>query len=159
MTIRGTAKALSSIAVVAAIGLCAMPGTAHAGVVYQSRTLSGESLTDAGSARWAEAHLIADDSSLYGAKFNPDGEVLTAWDRMADGHANRIEMIVYKGFYYDSAFVADRDTIYVASADGNKTHNLGSPDGSGDIPEDRGVEFRVCVNETSQCSDWVRAVS
>ncbi|MDF3143449.1 hypothetical protein [Streptomyces sp. T21Q-yed] len=158
MKVRKAAKMLSTATLAVVIGLGAA-GTAHA-VTWHARTYSGDSLTDAGGARWAEAFLYPDDDNVaYYAKFNPDGEELIAYDRLADGHATRIEMSVYSSYNPDDGFLVDRDTFYVSTADGTKTFNLGSPDGSGDIPEDYSINMRVCINETVHCTDWVRGRS
>ncbi|MFC4337001.1 hypothetical protein [Salininema proteolyticum] len=87
----------------------------------------------------------------YKVNFNAYGEELRLEDRHTDGRRARTIVEVYNG---DNL----KDTDVFANA-GTETYNLGTPDGSGNIPEGYRVEMRLCVGDIGCSSDfaWGRA--
>lgn len=143
---------LPSGAAAAAMGLVLTASPAHA-VTWESHTQTGASSTDPGGVYAISALQRADgETGGYWSEFNPDGEHLYLKDAYADGHSARATVLVFdkNGTYVDG------DTFYAATADGWMDFNLGTPDGSGDIPEGYRVSIRVCINDTTTCSAYAK---
>lgn len=152
---RGLWSLLTVLAAV--VGLVAVSGPANAVTWYDfEETWVGSSDPDG---RWAHAWLTTNsngDGASYEIMFNPYGEMLYLVDSMSDGHAARGELLVYDR----SGDLVDRDTFYRDTGDDPlDTLDLGTPDGSGNIPDGYNVWMRVCINETSTCTSYVRGTA
>jgi hypothetical protein len=86
----------------------------------------------------------------YQAHFYPNGEMLVVRDDYADGHAAKVIVGVY-----DGSDLIDSDLFYVGTAETGKSINLGTPDGTGNIKDGLRVTIKLCINETSVCTDTV----
>jgi hypothetical protein len=137
----------------AAMGLFITSGQAHA-ATWTSSTSTNASSKDPGGID-AYSNLMKDGEIYYRVLFQASGEWLAMADTLADGHAARAEVIVVdqNGKFMDS------DTFYSSTADEAVWINLGTPDGTGDIPEGYEVRIRVCINETTTCSWWEYGVA
>lgn len=92
----------------------------------------------------------------YVTRFYAWGERLELTDRYADGHAARAEVRVYN----KSGSLVDTDTFYTTQdSPTSRDINMGTPDGSGNIPEGYEVRIKLCINETSICTSalWGKA--
>jgi hypothetical protein len=138
-------------AVIGVATTAAMPAQA---ATWTERTESG---TDQ-HGTWATAGLSTNwqyGHASYYIHFDPYGEMLTLSDRMRDGHAARGEVLVYDL----NGRLVDEDTFYAGVDESPRTINLGTPDGSGNIEENYKVWIRVCINETSTCTSYVRGIA
>ena len=99
---------------------------------------------------WAQSILEerGDQLNKYQVGFWPRGERLHLMDRISDGHQARANVEVRN----HSGDVVDRDTFYTSY---DAEFNLGTPDGTGDIPEGYQVWVQVCVGDTGHCAPWV----
>lgn len=148
----GTGVAATSSAGVTAEQDPANPGN-HCGPYWCRQTITGADAKDPG-ARWAQSIIMEANNgdNFYRVSFWPQREELRLLDRRADGHQARAEVVVRN----HAGHVVDRDT-YFSRYDAN--FNLGTPDGSGDIPEGYRVAIRVCADQTNHCSPWARGTA
>lgn len=70
----------------------------------------------------------------YQAAFHPYGETLVVWDRLTDGFEATVVLKVYDRDHN----LVDTDKFTTGK---DRTFNLGTPDGSGDITEGYKVKF------------------
>ncbi|HEY9411304.1 MAG TPA: hypothetical protein VIP77_17125 [Jiangellaceae bacterium] len=87
----------------------------------------------------------------YVAVFYDNGEMLKVYDNLRDGHATKVQVSVLNR----NGTSVDTDTYYVGSSESGKVFDLGTPDGSGDIPENYTVKIKVCINEVGMCTNYV----
>lgn len=153
LTHRRLLRALTTGAAATVLAVGASAGTANA-ATWTSNTRVWVSADDPGGLG-ASSVLLRDAKTYYTVLFEPHGEELLMEDLLADGHAARAEVIVVNA----SGRFVESDTFYSSTADGARWINLGTPDGSGNIPEDYEVRIRVCINETSTCSWWESGIA
>ena len=103
---------------------------------------------------WAQSIMYVESSTTdrYQVSFWPRGETLNVMDRRSDGQPARAEVRVENR----NGVTVDRDTFYTTY---DSTFNLGTPDGSGNIPEGYRVYIRVCIGNSDQCSVWTQGVA
>lgn len=88
----------------------------------------------------------------YSARFYPYGEVLKLSDNRSDGYAARAHVNVYN----KSGTKVDTDTLYTTQNAWTTRHiELGTPDGSGNIPEGYTVSIKLCVNGIDVCTNYI----
>ncbi|WP_370614679.1 hypothetical protein [Mumia sp. Pv 4-285] len=128
--------------VVAASGLAlgaAATSPAQAAVDYDSRAIDRWSDSDPGG-RALSWTLFPRGSSYadvhYSAYFEPSGELLYIRDNKSDGREAQVELRVFN----TSGKLVDVDNF---SCGYRCTENLGTPDGSGNIPEDYHVVMKL----------------
>ncbi|WP_147915407.1 hypothetical protein [Ruania zhangjianzhongii] len=123
--------------------------TYHCSPNWCYQTIWDNAANDDGG-RWAQSilHVRGDDLDTYTASFWPRGERLNLLDNLSDGHQARANVEVRDR----NDNVVDRDTFYTSS---NTDFNLGTPDGTGNIPEGYQVWIQVCVGDTDHCAPWV----
>lgn len=123
--------------------------TSHCSPNWCYQTIWDDAANDAGG-RWAQSilHERGDDLEKYMASFWPRGETLDLMDNLSDGHQARANVEVRDR----NDNVVDRDVFYTSS---NAEFNLGTPDGTGNIPEGYQVWVQVCVGNTGHCAPWV----
>lgn len=153
----------SAVAVAAAVGLtvATVPGgSAHAAPSswwpYHKSHMS-PTPDDAGGTDAYSSWGIAAYGTLYWVSFNAYGETLTLLDNLTDGRRAQAEVRVYRkadayGMPYD---LVDRDINLFTGT--QRTFQLGTPDGTGDIPEGYYVAIRVRPEGTSYWSKWAYA--
>lgn len=159
LTALGAAGALTAGALAGA-----MPATAadevsptenihHCTPSWCFQSISDSASNDAGG-WWAQSILYDanNPADLYQVSFWPRGETLNVMDRRSDGQQARAEVTVENR----SGVTVDRDTFYSSY---DSTFNLGTPDGSGDIPEGYRVYIRVCIGNSDLCSPWTQGVA
>ena len=115
--------------------------------------LSDSASNDAGG--WWAQSIVYDANNptdRYQVSFWPRGETLNVMDRRSDGQPARAEVTVENR----SGVTVDRDTFYSSY---DSTFNLGTPDGSGNIPEGYRVYIRVCIGDSDRCSPWSQGVA
>lgn len=78
----------------------------------------------------------------YRAEFAAYGEVLTLQDLASDGYHAK----AYVNVYDEHGTHVDKDTFILPEDTGRETYNLGTPDGTGNIPEDHKVTIQVCID-------------
>jgi len=91
-------------------------------------------------------HPDSNSASAYNAEFDPYDEELWVEDNWTDGRRAVAEVRVYNG----NGQLVDTDRFSVGTS---QTFDLGTPDGSGNIPEGYGVDVRLCAG-SSYCSAW-----
>lgn len=116
-------------------------------------TISDSASNDAGG-WWAQSIIMEanNTSNFYQVSFWPRGETLNVMDRRSDGQPARAEVTVENR----SGVTVDRDTFYSTY---DSTFNLGTPDGSGNIPEGYRVYIRVCIGDSDRCSPWAQGIA
>ncbi|MGW7284609.1 hypothetical protein ACWGH4_03795 [Streptomyces sp. NPDC054847] len=77
------------------------------------------------------------------ASFNPYGEVLAVEDQRQDGLLATAQVLVYD----KSGTRVDVDNL--STGESYETFNLGTPDGSGDIPEGYTVKLNISIGNQS----------
>lgn len=127
--------------------------TYHCSPNWCYQTIWDNAANDPGG-RWAQSILSErdDDLELYRASFWPRGETLNLLDSISDGHQARANVEVRNR----NGTVVDRDTFRTSSS---AEFNLGTPDGTGNIPEGYQVWVQVCVGNTGHCAPWVMGVA
>ena len=127
--------------------------TYHCSPNWCYQTIWDNAANDAGG-RWAQSILSerGDDLELYRASFWPRGETLNLLDSISDGDQARANVEVRNR----NGTVVDRDTFRTSSS---AEFNLGTPDGTGNIPEGYQVWIQVCVGNTGHCAPWVMGVA
>lgn len=130
----------------------ANPGN-YCGPYWCHEQLRGPGAGDPGGF-WAQSLIweAADRLNGYTVSFWPQDETLNVMDRRSDGYQARAQVRVSS----PGGTLVDTDTYYTSY---DTTFDLGSPDGSGDIPEGYNVMVRVCVGETEQCGPWSRGIA
>lgn len=125
----------------------------YCGPYWCHEQIRGPGAGDPGSS-WAQSLIWEANNRQngYTVSFWPQDETLNVMDRRSDGHQARAQVRVSS----PGGTLVDTDTYYTSY---DTTFKLGSPDGSGDIPEGYNVLVRVCVGETEQCGPWVRGIA
>lgn len=102
--------------------------------------------------KWATSQMwnASNSQQRYEVWFAPKGELLQLFDRFTDRQLARADVVVTIPW---TGVVVDRDSNLYSSFD--EHFWLGTPDGSGDIPEGFNVSIRVCVGDGLPCSGWV----
>lgn len=125
----------------------------HCSGAWCFQSIWDKAANDAGG-QWAQSIMYDESahSDLYQVSFWPRGETLNVMDRRSDGQSARAEVRVENR----SGVTVDRDTFYSTY---DSTFNLGTPDGSGNIPEGYRVYIRVCIGDSDRCSVWTQGIA
>ncbi|WP_147915406.1 hypothetical protein [Ruania zhangjianzhongii] len=125
----------------------------HCSGAWCFQSIWDEAANDAGG-WWAQSIMYDESvpSDRYQVSFWPRGETLHVMDRRSDGQPARAEVRVENR----SGVTVDRDTFYTTY---DSTFNLGTPDGSGNIPEGYRVYIRVCIGDSDRCSVWTQGIA
>ncbi|MEV5203403.1 hypothetical protein [Streptomyces sp. NPDC053720] len=102
--------------------------------------------TDAWMSLWANQGV--GDHHLSSTKFHAYGEVLTVEDRIEDG----AQVVVDVRVYDTKLNLRDTDKFTCPT---ECKYDLGTPDGSGDIPEGWVVKFRVGTDTMPYRTGWI----
>jgi len=86
----------------------------------------------------------------YRLDFDSYGETLKLWDGLSDG----TEAVARVWVYNKSGTLVDTDTFTTGTRD---SYNLGTPDGSGNIPEGYDIRFQLSGGGVTSGYWWGRA--
>lgn len=133
MTLRWLARTVAAFAVAlfAATAVGVGAASAFQGDYYFYR--------DDGDRGGSSGHVWLEDSRCdicYSVQFWAKGERLHLWDFLSDGRRAEAVVVVYDR----SGTIVDVDRFFTGT---NEEYNLGTPDGSGNIPEGYQVTMRV----------------
>ncbi|WP_028661365.1 hypothetical protein [Nocardioides insulae] len=120
---------------------------------YRLHSHLGE-VSDGGSGallRWLE--VGTDEAPAYYARFFSDGETLELRDQRSDGRRLEVEVRVYGHADVEGTPSDHLDTDHFL-VEGDETKDLGTPDGSEDIPEGHWVATRMRPEGFTSWSPW-----
>lgn len=128
-------------AIAAAFAIFGTTSTAHAAIEWETRVTSMKEAHDdpGGYNAWVEIWEKGHVDEQVEVRFDANGEVLSLYDGRQDGQYAIAEVFVYN----KSGTRVDTDVFKTGLS--REQFNLGTPDGSGDIPEGYVVKINVCV--------------